>query len=68
MVTQRDHDREAVGAARSVLLEVLHVLGEHRDHIVLVGGWVPLFPCPSPEKPHVGSMDIIILPSFWTVG
>ena len=58
MVTQRDYNREAVDAARSVLLEILHVLGEYRDNIVLIGGWVPLFLCPSPEKPHVGSIDI----------
>ena len=58
MVTERDYRREAVEAARSVLLEVLRVLGEYRDGIVLVGGWVPLFLCPAPEKPHVSSMDI----------
>lgn len=58
MVTQSDYNREAVEAARSVLLEIAHVLGEYRDNIVLIGGWVPLFLCPSPEEPHVGSMDI----------
>ena len=58
MVTQRDYTRDAVQAAYSVLLEILHVLGEYRDNIVLVGGLVPLFLCPSPDKPHVGSMDI----------
>ena len=58
MVTQSDYNREAVEAARSVLLEIVHVLGEYRDNIVLIGGWVPLFLCPSPEEPHVGSMDI----------
>jgi len=58
MVGRRDYNREAVEAARSVLLEVLHALGAYRDHIVLVGGWVPLFLCPSPQEPHVGSMDI----------
>lgn len=58
MVTQSDYNREAVEAARSVLLEVVQVLGEYRANIVLIGGWVPLFLCPSPEEPHVGSMDI----------
>ena len=57
-MTQNDHNREAVEAARSVLLEIVHVLGEYRDNIVLIGGWVPLFLCPSPEEPHVGSMDL----------
>jgi hypothetical protein len=58
MVTQRDYNETAVNAAHSVLLEILHVLGEYRDEIVLVGGWVPLFLCTSPKKPHIGSIDI----------
>lgn len=58
MVTRRDYTRDAVKAARSVLVEVLHLLGEYRDSIVLVGGWVPEFLCPTSETPHVGSMDI----------
>ena len=37
MVTRRDYTEEAVEAARSVLVEVLHLLGEYRDNIVLVG-------------------------------
>ena len=58
MVTQRDYNHEAVEAARSVLVELIHVLGEYRDEIVLVGGWVPEFICPNPERAHVGSMDV----------
>jgi hypothetical protein len=58
MVTRRDYSRDAVQAARSVLVEVLHTLGNYRDNLVLVGGWVPEFLCPLPEAPHVGSMDI----------
>jgi len=58
MVTRRDYNREAVEAARSVLLEIVHVLGGYRDNIVLIGGWVPVFLCPEPREVHVGSMDI----------
>jgi hypothetical protein len=58
VVTQSDYNRETVEAARSVLLEIVRVLSEYRDNIVLIGGWVPLFLCTSPEEPHVGSMDI----------
>lgn len=58
MVTRRDYNREAVEAARSVLAEVLHLLGRYREAIVLVGGWVPEFLCPSAEAAHVGSLDI----------
>jgi len=40
-VTKRDYTAEAVEAARSVMLELSHLLGEYRDGIVIVGGWVP---------------------------
>lgn len=58
MVTHRDYNREAVEAARSVLLEILHILGEYRGDIVLVGGWVPSLLCAPAESAHVGSLDI----------
>lgn len=40
MVTRRDYTADAVEAAKSVLIELTHLLGECRDNIVLVGGWV----------------------------
>ena len=43
-------------AARSVLLEVMNVLGEYRDEIVIVGGWVP--DLIYPDKRHGGSLDV----------
>lgn len=58
MVSRRDYNAEAVEAARSVLVELVHLLGEYRDDIVLIGGWVPMFICPGAQTPHVGSMDI----------
>lgn len=36
----RDYSADQVEAARSVLLELVHLLGEYRDDIVVVGGWV----------------------------
>jgi hypothetical protein len=41
-----------------VLLELVRILGEYRDDLVLVGGWVPelLFSHASPR--HVGSTDV----------
>ena len=58
MVTRRDYTAEAVAAAKSVLIELTHLLGEYRDNIVLIGGWVPeLLISPKP-RPHVGSIDI----------
>ncbi len=58
MVTRRDYTAEAVEAARSVLIELTHLLGEYRDDIVLIGGWVPELLLPQEPRPHVGSMDI----------
>jgi len=41
MVTKRDYTAEKVKAARSVLIELVHLLSKYRDDIVLIGGWVP---------------------------
>ena len=43
MVTKTDYNQIAVKAAYSVLIEIVRVLGEYRDYIVLIGGWVPQF-------------------------
>jgi predicted nucleotidyltransferase len=58
MVTKRDYTAEKVDAARSVLIELVHLLGEYRDDIVLIGGWVPEILITDKKNPHVGSMDI----------
>ncbi len=58
MVTQRDYSTELVKAAHSVLLELFHLFGEYREHIVLVGGWVPEFLFAQHDTHHVGSIDV----------
>lgn len=58
MVTRRDYTDEKVEAARSVLLELTHLLGQYREDIVLVGGWVPDLLLNSVEERHVGSIDV----------
>ncbi len=58
MVTKKDYTAEAVEAARSVLIELIHLLGEYRDHIVVVGGWVPDLLLGNKKTPHVGNMDV----------
>jgi hypothetical protein len=60
MVTRRDYTAEGVEAARSVLVELVHLLGEYKDDIVLIGGWVPEVLLPHYTNPHVGSMDVDI--------
>ena len=39
--TRTDYSADAVAAARAVMLELVRLLGEFRDEIVIVWGWVP---------------------------
>jgi len=57
-VTYRDYSEDQVAAAKSVLLELAHLLGEYRNDIVVVGGWVPLLLLPQQPLQHVGSIDV----------
>jgi hypothetical protein len=56
-VTFRDYSGDLVEAAHSVLLELVRVLGEYRDDLVVVGGWVPQLILPDQPLKHVGSID-----------
>ena len=58
MVTKKDYNQIAVKAAYSVLIEVARVLGEYRDNIVLIGGWVPQLIFENESEQHTGSIDI----------
>jgi hypothetical protein len=49
---------EAVEAARSVLLEMTHLLGEYQDSMVIVGGWVPQLLLSQAPRHHIGSLDV----------
>lgn len=42
------------------MIELAHLLGEYRDHFVIVGGWVPELLIDHPEELHVGSLDVDI--------
>jgi len=57
-LTFRDYSVDQVEAAHSVMLELAHLLGEYRDDIVVVGGWVPQLILPSAPLQHVGSIDV----------
>jgi len=41
MVSRTDYNELEVKAAYSVLMELIRLLGEYKENIVLVGGWVP---------------------------
>lgn len=58
MVTRRDYNEEMVQAAHSVLIELAALMGEYRDGIALIGGWVPELLLPEASERHVGSIDV----------
>lgn len=64
MVTKYDYGKSEVLACLSVLVELMTVLGEFRDHIVLTGGWIPYFLLEERGREHVGSLDIDIALDF----
>jgi hypothetical protein len=45
-----------VQASKAVLIEVMNVLGRYRDHLILVGGWVPELLLPN--RGYMGSLDV----------
>jgi hypothetical protein len=47
---------DQVQASKAVLIEVMSVLGLYRDHLILVGGWVPELLLPN--RGHMGSLDV----------
>ena len=57
-VTKDDYPKLAVKAAESVLLELVHILGEYLDSIVVIGGMVPKYLIMETEEPHVGTTDV----------
>ncbi len=58
IVKRTDYNVDVVSAAKSVLIELSHILGEYRDDVVLIGGWVPELLLPRGADQHVGSMDV----------
>jgi len=64
MVTKIDYGKREVDICLSVMVEFLTILGEFREHIVLIGGWVPYFLLEKNRKEHTGSIDIDIAIDF----
>src|SRR3990172_7571821 len=64
MVIHRDHTAEAMEASKAVLIELIHLMGEFRDHMVVVGGWVPALLLPEAAEPYGGTLDIDLALDF----
>ena len=58
MVTRKDYNQISVKAAYSVLIEVARIIGEYRDNIVFIGGWIPQLLFQNETEMHTGSIDI----------
>lgn len=67
-VKRTDYLSEAVEAARSVMIELTRMLGEYREGIVVVGGWVPELLLGHVGRPHTGSLDVDLALDHRTLG
>jgi len=57
---KKNYHPAGVHAARAVLLELNQVLGAYREHIAVVGGWVPFLLAAGGTPRHVGTLDVDI--------
>ena len=64
MVSKSHYGEREVNACKSVLLELVLLLGELKDEMVIIGGWAPFFLLPGSREPHVGSLDIDVALNF----
>jgi len=58
VISRTDYAAETVEAARSVMLELVRLLGEYRDDLVIIGGWVPDLLLPGSGRKYIGSIDV----------
>jgi hypothetical protein len=64
MAVKTDYDQDSVDCCLSHLIQLFTILGEFREHIAIVGGWVPYFLCNNPNEKHTGSVDIDLVLEF----
>jgi len=56
MIEKEDFEDAKVEASRSVLIDVLTVLGSELKTLAIIGGWVPELTFPN--QGHIGSIDV----------
>jgi hypothetical protein len=64
MVSKSDYAPEEVQACKSVLVELIHLFGEIKNELVIIGGWAPALLIPQSSEPHIGSLDIDVALDF----
>ena len=67
MVTKADYGKREIEASRSVLVELIHLLGEFKDSIVLVGGSVPPLLYQNNARDYVGTLDVDLAINHLTI-
>jgi hypothetical protein len=67
MANIEDYDEYSVRGCFSVLLELMTILGEYRDNLVLVGGWVAKLMLEGAAEKHIGTTDIDIAVDFQNI-
>lgn len=67
MVKMSNYGQPEVQACFSVIVEIITILGEHRDNIVLIGGNVPPLLIPSAKEKHPGSLDVDLALDFQNI-
>jgi hypothetical protein len=53
-----EFDPRKVRACHSVLVEVVHILGDYVEDMAIVGGWVPTLLIEGAAEEHAASMDV----------
>jgi len=64
VTTRHDYTAAALQVVKNVLVELVQILGEFRDHIVVVGGSVPSLLLRNATEPHIGTLDIDLALDF----
>lgn len=64
MVSQSDYSQAQLAACKSVLIELVQILGEFRDNMAIVGGWVPPYLVDESAEAHIGTLDIDVALDF----
>jgi hypothetical protein len=56
--SRTDYPNLVIEAARMVMLELVRILGEYKDALAIVGGWVPELLFADAQPRHIGSIDV----------
>lgn len=64
MVNISQYGQKEIETCKMVLIELIHLFGEFKDEMVIIGGWVPYFLFPNSSEPHIGSLDIDVAFDF----